>query len=336
LRRVASLVGRWLLRFAALLVLLLVLWVTGSRIAAAIRENGTATPPPSQGRLVPTGDGAIFVQVHGPETGAPVILLHGSVGWSAFWGDFPERLARDGYRAIAVDIPPFGYSDRSPTGAYGRKDQARRFAGLVRSLNLQKPIIVGHSFGAGAAVETLMQSPSLFGGLVLIAGALSLPEQENAYQEDPALLRWATRQPLITENMIASIVSNPIPTRRLLASFLYVKEAATDQQVEIVRRPFDRPGTTHAYAQWLPTLLLSDRTALSADVRNYASIALPTALIWGDRDSVTPLPEGQRLNRLIPGSTLSVLENVGHIPHIEAPDRLYAVLSQNLKALSRR
>ena len=45
---------------------------------------------------------------------------------------------------------------------------------MIRNLNLQNTIIVGHSFGAGATVEAVMQNPSLFKGMVLISGALAL------------------------------------------------------------------------------------------------------------------------------------------------------------------
>lgn len=313
-----------------------VAWTGGSLIAAVVRESGEQRLPPREGRLVPTGDGAIFVQIRGPETAPPVILIHGSAAWSGFWTDVAKRLAEDGFRSIAVDLPPFGYSDRSQRGAYARTDQGRRLAGLIRNLNLRDTIIVGHSFGAGATVETVMQAPSLFKGMVLIDGALALPEDGQTYSDEHPVLRWAMNQPVITETLIASVVTNPLLLRRLLASFLYNKSAATDTQADILQQPYARPGTTKAYAQWLPTLLLVDRTALSASIGNYASISAPTSIIWGDRDRVTPLAQGQQLNRLIPNSKLSVIDNAGHIPHIEAPDRFYGVLLGELKAIAAR
>jgi pimeloyl-ACP methyl ester carboxylesterase len=328
--------GRWILRLAAVLLALIVLWAGGSLVAAVLRESGPQPAAPAEGRLVPTEDGAIFAQIRGPEAGTPVILIHGSAAWSGFWTAVAERLAKDGFRTIAVDLPPFGYSERSPQGAYARADQARRLAGLVRSLNLQNSIIVGHSFGAGATVETVMRSPSLFKGMVLVAGALALPEDGQDYAEEPQLLRWAMGESTITETLIASVVTNPLILRPLLASFLYNKDAATNQQADILKAPYARRGSTKAYAQWLPTLLLTDRNAMSASIANYAAIKAPTSLIWGDKDQVTPLPQGQQLNRLISGSRLTVLDNVGHIPHIETPDGFYDVLLKELKFVAAR
>ena len=76
--------------------------------------------------------------------------------------------------------------------------------------------------------------------------------------------------------------------------------------------------------------------AASANPSNYASINLPTSIIWGDRDTVTPLAQGQQLKRLIRGSELIVLENVGHIPHIEAPAGFYDALTKSLRAIAAR
>jgi pimeloyl-ACP methyl ester carboxylesterase len=46
---------------------------------------------------------------------------------------------------------------------------------------------------------------------------------------------------------------------------------------------------------------------------------MPTLIIWGDKDSVTPLWQGEKLNKIIPNSSLSVLKGLGHIPQIEDP-----------------
>lgn len=328
--------GRLVLWLAGLAIVVILVWVIGSGIAATVRESSIPSPPPSQGQMIHTRDGAIFAQVRGHDSAPPVLLIHGSVAWSGFWQTIAERLATDGFRTIAIDLPPFGYSDRSPRHGYARADQAQRIADVIKGLNLKNTIIVGHSFGAGTVVESVMQSPSLFGGMILIAGALGLPEAGEDYKPESKWLRWLLHQPAIAENLVTSIVTNPLPMRRLLASFLYNKAAATNEQVDILKQPYARPGTTQAYARWLPTLLLADPSALSAKPGNYADITAPTSLIWGDRDDVTPLSQGRNLNRLIAGSNLTIINDVGHIPHIEAPDRLHSVLLTELSRLSQK
>jgi pimeloyl-ACP methyl ester carboxylesterase len=55
-------------------------------------------------------------------------------------------------------------------------------------------------------------------------------------------------------------------------------------------------------------------------------VAVPTLVIWGDRDTTTPLAQGQRLAQLIAGAELAVMPGVGHMPQIEDPARFNRLL----------
>jgi len=321
---------RWTLRGLLALVALCVLALVAVRGSAAWRE-GAAVEPPAQGRMVTLSDGRMFVQIRGPESGIPVVLVHGTAAWSGFWSATADQLASRGYRVAAIDLPPFGFSDRSKTGDYSRSEQARRIRDVVRGLNFKDTIVVGHSFGAGPVVEAAMLYPENFAGMVLISGALGLPESGDDYPADNAMLRSLLAQPFVAETLVAATFTNPWLTRRFLAAMLFRKEAATDTQVDILQKPQRLSGTTEGYARWLPYLLFPDRAAKSAHPQNYASLRLPAALIWGREDSVTPLGQAERLNRLIAGSSLDVIDGVGHIAHIEDPERLIAVLAKRLK-----
>ncbi len=69
-----------------------------------------------------------------------------------------DALAAAGYRVIALDLPPFGFSDRP--GTYTRQDQAQRVSDVLERIKAQPAIIVGHSFGAGAATELVLRFPT--------------------------------------------------------------------------------------------------------------------------------------------------------------------------------
>ncbi|MEM6408040.1 MAG: alpha/beta fold hydrolase, partial [Pseudomonadota bacterium] len=103
-------------------------------------------------------------------------------------------------------------------------------------------------------------------------------------------------------------------------SFLHQKDAASDEMVALLREPFRVLNATDGLAHWLPTLLTPPKGALSMDRAQYANISLPTGIIWGREDQATPLTQGQELNALIPGSQLTVLDEIGHIPQIEDPE----------------
>ena len=74
-------------------------------------------------------------------------------------------------------------------------------------------------------------------------------------------------------------------------------------------------------------------SAASADRTAYARLKLPVAILWGDKDSITPLEQALDLRTLLPpGAELTLLPGIGHIPQIEDPDMFNAAL---LKALGK-
>jgi pimeloyl-ACP methyl ester carboxylesterase len=75
---------------------------------------------------------------------------------------------------------------------------------------------------------------------------------------------------------------------------------------------------------------------MSARAENYRKVATPVALIWGLEDSVTPIGQGQRLQNLLKGSTLDIIDGVGHIPHIEDEQAFLTILKKRLKEIATR
>ena len=115
----------------ALLVLLLLV-VVCFRLAAAFREDSVPDEiaPPS-GVFVEISDARLFVQEQGPSDGQAVLLVHGTGAWSGLWGETTSELAQNGYRTIAVDLPPFGFSELRESDDFSRSSQARRFSERV-------------------------------------------------------------------------------------------------------------------------------------------------------------------------------------------------------------
>ena len=74
---------------------------------------------------------------------------------------------------------------------------------------------------------------------------------------------------------------------------------------------------------------------MSARREAYASIMARTAILWGEKDSVTPLAQGQDLRALIPHSVLTVLPGLGHIPQIEDPESFNHALIAQLLTMKR-
>lgn len=317
-----------LLRWAAKLLLILVLLVVAAlatfRIAAAFRENATreALAPPA-GRLVRTSSGGVFVQEKGAPDGVPVVLFHGTAAWSELWFRTTDALAAANFRVIALDLPPFGFSDRP--GSYTRADQAARINDLLGALKAAPAIIVGHSFGAGAATELVMRYPERARALVLVDAALGLTAPPS---DPPAVVspKW------IREMLVSATITNPLATKLLLQSLIAKKERALPEYIEILQRPTHRTGSTPDIADWLYYFIGSDREAKSADRAAYARMKGPVAILWGDKDTVTPPEQANDLKTLLPQATLTILPGLGHIPQIEDPAAFNDAL---LKALGK-
>jgi pimeloyl-ACP methyl ester carboxylesterase len=322
--RVFSKILRWSAKALLAILLLAVATIAAFRVAAAMRETGTrAELAPPNGHLVPTSSGGVFVQQKGPAQGVPVVLFHGTAAWSELWRRTIDALAAAGFHVIALDLPPFGFSDRP--GSYTRQDQAARVKEVLDQLRSAPAIIVGHSFGAGAATEFAMRYPERARGLVLVDAALGLTAPPS---DPPAMLRpkW------IREILVSLTITNPLATRTLLQTLIEKKERALPEYVEILQRPTTLQNSTSDIADWLYYFAGADRGAASADRGSYARLKLPVAMLWGEKDSVTPVAQALDLRTLVPQAQLTPLPGLGHIPQIEDPDLFNDAL---LKALGK-
>jgi pimeloyl-ACP methyl ester carboxylesterase len=294
-----------------------------TQIAAAVA--------PHSGRFVQSGDVKIFVQESGPANAPAVMLIHGTGTWSEIWRETIDALSAD-HHVIAVDLPPFGYSDK-PLGdlAYTRQMQASRLIQLIEMLHLRNVTLVGHSVGARPVVEAALRSPALISRLVLIDPALGFQANRDAAphfeQNNPS---WPARTlfgiPSLRNAVISAYGTNTLFTARLFRSFVSNKAAVTPQRVEIIQRPMQVRETTAAYGAWLRFLVIAEDQSLSSNFANLRRLSMPVGIIWGRTDTVTPLWQGERLRELIPHTRLIVIDGVGHIPYIEDPPHFIAAL----------
>jgi pimeloyl-ACP methyl ester carboxylesterase len=316
----------WIRRIALAPVILLacvIAALSALRFAAHLRETEAAsTAAPADGKFVESGLGRMFVMDSGPADGVPVVLFHGTAAWSRLWWRTTAALKSEGYRPIVPDLPPFGYSDRQ--GGYTRREQAARIDGMMTALGAGRAIVVGHSFGAGAALEYVMRHPDRVIGLVLVDAALGLTQGPS---DAPAVLDYAP----VRELLVSATATNPLATRFLLSRLIYRQGAINDQTLDILKAPMRVTGTTAHIADWLLYFAGSDRAAVSASRDEVSRIKLPVAMIWGDRDDVTPLAQANDLRSLVRSASLRLMKDVGHIPQIEDPDAFNAVLLTTIR-----
>ena len=141
--------------------------------AAAVWNNVRARKAehdyPPMGRFVEI-DGA---RVHYLErgTGSPVVLLHGNVvsADDFVWSGVLDRVARN-HRVVAFDRPGYGFSDRPAGKLWTPAAQAKHLRQTFAELGLERPVIVGHSWGTLVALALALDHPEAVGGLVLMSG----------------------------------------------------------------------------------------------------------------------------------------------------------------------
>lgn len=321
-RRV-GLIAKYFL-FALLVVcVLLAGWLTYQQHEATQREvdvPASKTPPGS--RFVDLQGEYILVQEMGPAEGLPVLFVHGTGAWSEVWKPTMQKCAEAGFRAIAIDLPPFGLSEKSATAQYDKYSQGRRIAGIIDALQLNRVILVGHSFGGGPTMEAAMQKSSKIARVVLVDAALSVSPDNSAKAVHEItlpgrLLQWSW----LRDSIVATFLTNPANTRSLLTKFIHDPAKATDEWISRYQYPLSVKGSTQAISAWLPELLSPRVVAASEKPAAYQSSPFSISLIWGELDTITPLAQAQAIQQLSGNIHLDIINGVGHIPQIEDSDK---------------
>ena len=235
--------------------------------------------------------------------GPPLVLLHGGLGDSRAWRDQLEDLS-DEFTVVAWDAPGCGGS-ADPPDDFRLADYADSLVGLIDALGLHRPHVLGHSFGAGLALELYRRHPELPQSLVLAgayagwAGSLSREEVDKRLR---LALEVAERLPdRFLPQSIPGLFSDLIPPERSEELAAIMSEA----------RPVGTRVMAHAFAE--------------ADLRDVLPrIKVPTLLVCGEADERSPLPVAQALHDAIPTSTMVVLPGLGHESYVEAPAQFNA------------
>jgi pimeloyl-ACP methyl ester carboxylesterase len=310
-----------IIKLGALLVSTLLLTgallLAGFTAVATFRQTLPAgTAPDHAGHYTIVEGLKIHYHQWGPPEGQTIVLIHGTLAWSETWRDIAEPLGAAGYRVIAPDLPPFGYSERPGDGDYSRLAQARLVAGFVDALGLEDFALAGHSFGGGATVEAALDLRERIKALVLIDVAISF-----APSRPKPIVRALRLFEMGRTAVAAASFANPLVTGIGLRSFVHDPHVVTDERLDLYRAPLVVENTAQAIGDWMNTGLFGDHTAARSVQRDVlAGLDIPTLVIWGRQDTVTPLEQGEDIAGLLPNARLLVLDGVNHIPHIERSD----------------
>jgi pimeloyl-ACP methyl ester carboxylesterase len=317
-------VARGVLALLALPVLIL----AGFRIRTFFRETEQPHAPPHPGVFVRTPSGEFRYQERGGPGGLPVVFIGGTLAPSDTFVPLMDELCDERLRCLAVDLPPFGYSQRAPDGDYRRERQAERIVSFLRELHLQGTVLVGHSFGGGPTVETAMRYPQDVKTFALLAGALGLGAGPPS-----GAVRAVLAVPPVRTALAAATFANPRVIRMSLLKFIENDALVTDEVVERFTAQTRLEGTAYTLGRWAQTALFADESGSSSGKRSsYQQYEPAVLLVWGEKDVATPLAQAEELAKLLPHASLTVIPSVSHFPQIEAQSRVVAALRPFLLA----
>jgi pimeloyl-ACP methyl ester carboxylesterase len=249
--------------------------------------------------------------------GLPVVLLHGNAGFTHDYSALMQRLAERGYRALAFDRPGHGQSERPGNGIATAGVQAGLIREALLKLAVEKPIMVGHSWGGLLVLAYALQYETEASALMLLAPA-AYPEEEQ-FAAPKALIEIPGLGELIIR-MSSPIIDWEI--RRTLER-AFSPDAVPSAYLELATTLWNRPEQIKAIVKdesdFSPTA-----AALS---RSYDRIRMPTVIMTGDSDQlVKPERHAYPLHRAISQSRLIVLPEAGHMLPQTRPEAVLAAI----------
>ena len=250
-------------------------------------------------------------------TGRPVVLIHGNPGshhdytLSVF-----EELSQS-YSVFAFDRPGHGYSERSDSTNTTVEVQAGIIRDALRKLSIEKPILVGHSWGGSLALAAAVAYGNDLSGIVLLAPA--------AYPN--VRVEWWSflpRVPLVGKFVVRTVT--PFVGRLVVKESLkdaYHPQDTHDEYVQQSTEMWMRPEQIRAWAHDERTL----RASLTHLSQHYSDIQMPVVIVTGAADRLLdPKEHAYPLQKAIKHSKLVVLPETGHQLPQTRPDAVVAAV----------
>ena len=254
-------------------------------------------------------------------SGPVVLLLHGIGDSSEGWVDVMADLARD-HTVVAPDLLGHGGSDK-PRADYSVAAYANGMRDLLGVLGIESATVVGHSLGGGVAAQLAYQYPALCERLVLVAGGGAGREVTPILRLASAPLaevflapaRWPGARPVVRGALrLLALTNNDLARDRAHVDRVLASLPDGESQVAFSR-------TLRSVVDWRGQVVtLLDRC--------YLAEAVPTLVVWGDRDGVIPVAHGHRAHEAMTGSRLEVFPGAGHFPHHDDHDRFVSLLRE--------
>jgi pimeloyl-ACP methyl ester carboxylesterase len=267
--------------------------------------------------------GGLFTRVEGKAVayrrwgahGTPIILLGGFVVPSSVWEKVGALLGRD-HRVFALDLPPFGYSERK--GPYTLRGWVDIVGAFETRFGLHHPILVGHSLSAAVVVADALWHRADPKGIVLLDGdAISAGAA-------PAWVGKVLVGPWITSIYRLATRSDWIFRRGLAGAYPH-HPSFTRAFLEEWKRPFQVQGTLDAFR------VMSRYGIQGFELSRLRSVKVPALVLWGAEDTVDSVPAGRKSAQAL-RAPFHLLAGAGHLSMLAAP----GAIARKIDSFARR
>jgi pimeloyl-ACP methyl ester carboxylesterase len=292
-------------------------------------------PPPWPGEKVPIRGGEVFVRRtpwSGPVDGSDApreraLYVHGLGGASTNWTDL-AALLRVRFDGWALDLPGFGRSQPPPRHRYTVRGHARAVVDLLEHVAAQpgeaqgRPVhLLGNSLGGLVSVLVAARRPDLVASLTLISPAMPVYRVPPAFSR-MLLLLLLPGVPALAEKRLAGVA--PEDSVRAMVRVCFgdparVPRERIEEAIEEMRERSGQPWADRALARSMRGVIAS-YLRVNGAWRMAARLRPPTLVVWGDRDRLVDPRLAPRLAATVPDARLLVLEGVGHVAMLEAPE----------------
>src|SRR5471032_608970 len=271
----------------------------------------------------------------GHKNGQTVVLMHGKNFCGATWDDTIKALAGKGYRVIAPDQIGFCSSTKPGDYQYSFQQLATNTHELLKSLNIKKAVIVGHSTGGMLATRYSLMFPNEVSKLVMV-NPIGLEDWKAKGVPYRTVDQWYDRE--------LKLSADSIKQYELKTYYVNKWKPEYDRWVDMLAGLNNGPG--HKLVAW-NSALIYDMIFTQPVVYEFKNLQVPTTLMIGTSDTTaigsdiaSPAVKaklgnykvlGKQAAKMIPHGRLVEFKGLGHAPQMEEPEKFNAAL---LKILS--
>lgn len=253
---------------------------------------------------------AIHYWEFGDKTQPTIVMVHGFRGTHHGLQRIVDELPS--YHIIVPDLPGFGDS-QALAGEHSIDNYVLFLMDFIAHFQFDTPpVLLGHSFGSIIASHFSAQHQSRIAKLILVnpIGAPALKGPKAILTKLAIFYYWLGRK--LPTTISHSWLANPLIVKVMSVSMTKTRDKQT--------RDFIHDQHLTHFSRFAGPRVVAEafNASVSHDVREVAAnLSLPTLLIAGDQDDITPLVRQQALVKMLPDGQLKVIENVGHLIHYE-------------------